>query len=110
MSAAFFAMSFPVAVVAGERDDPDVGVADERVPDRDAVAGHDVEHAGREDLGLGDSSAKRSSVSGVQLGRLDHDELPAASAGPIFQAAMTAGSSTARSVRRRRSARAGGCW
>ena len=36
--------------VAGDRDHPDRRVLDEPLPDRDAVAGHDLQHARRDDL------------------------------------------------------------
>ena len=57
--------------VAGERHHRDVGVRHERVAGGLALAGHDVEHAGREDVGgdLGESQrAERR-----ELRRLEHD-------------------------------------
>jgi hypothetical protein len=56
-----------------------------------AVAGDHVEHARREDLGLRAQLGHRSSVSGVHSDGLMTTQLPAASAGPSFQAAMYSG-------------------
>ncbi len=50
VSAAFFAISFPVAVSPGERDEADRRVAHEAVARRHAVPGHDLEHPLRQDL------------------------------------------------------------
>ncbi len=52
--------------VAGDRDHPDLRMADERVADRGAGAGDDVEDAGRQDVG----------------GDLGEDERPSAASGP----------------------------
>ena len=53
------------------------------------VAAHDVEHAGRQDLG--GSSPSRTVEAGVVSDGLSTNVLPAASAGPIFQTAIIIG-------------------
>ena len=50
VSAAFFAISFPVAVSPVSETRRDRRVADERVADGNAVPGHDLQHAGRQHL------------------------------------------------------------
>ncbi len=77
---------------AGEGDLVDAGMVDERGAGR-AVAGDDVDHAGRQ-VGLPEISASSSAVSGVVSAGLRTTVLPAASAGAIFHAASAAGSST----------------
>ena len=76
--------------VAGERDQPDVRVADDPGADGLAVAGDDVQDAGREDRPRR-SCAKRSVVSGVCSDGFRTVTLPAASAGANFQIAIISG-------------------
>ena len=59
--------------VAGERDHPDRRMLDEPLPDRDAVAGHDLQHAGRDDLlrELGEAEERERRL----LGRLEDLEV-----------------------------------
>ena len=90
MSAALRAIVLARRDVAGERDEPHVRVPDEAVPDRDAVTGDHVEHAGRQHV-LRRARAKRSVESGVCSAGLSTWTFPAASAGPIFQIAIISG-------------------
>ena len=76
VSAAFFAISLPVELSPVSETMPDVLVLDDRVAGGDAVARHDVEHAGREDLGLGDQLREPEQRERRVLGRLDHDGVP----------------------------------
>ena len=69
MSAAFRAISLPVAMSPVSETSEIVGMAYERVADRHAVAGHDLEHARREDLLRELDEAQRGQRR--LLGRLD---------------------------------------
>ena len=58
---------------AGQRDHVDLGVGDERLPGRVAVAGDHVEHAGGEDLGAELGQLQRRQRR--RLGRLEDDRV-----------------------------------
>ncbi len=92
--------------VAGDRDHPDLRMADQRVADVGARAGQDVDHARRQDVGedLGERQCgQRGAGRGLQHdGVAGRERRARASTSPC-----RAGSSTARSTRRRRSGRAG---
>ena len=92
--------------VAGQRHHGDARVARRcAAPTGSPSPVIDVEHAGREDVGGAARRAASASAASCSDG-LSTTVLPAASAGPSFQARHhRAGSSTARSSRRRRAAR-----
>ena len=90
VSAACVAIHLPVLDRAGQRDHVDVGVGDQRLPGRVAVAGDHVEHALAGKISAA-NSASFSVVSGVVSAGLRTIVLPAASAGPIFQTAIISG-------------------
>ena len=106
VSAAFLAISRRSSSLR-ERDDPRPCSSRSRRR-REAVPRHDVEDAGREDLGLGELREPEQRERRV-LGRLDHHGVSAASAGRASTRTCRAGSSRGRSGPRRRSARAEGC-
>ena len=92
--------------VAGDRDHPDLGVADELVADRRARARQDVDDAGRQVLGEDLGEAQRGQRRPDR--RLEDDRVAGRERRPELPAwPCRAGSSTARSRRRRRSGRAG---
>ena len=76
--------------VAGERDHADVLVLDERLADRHAVAGDDVQHARREHV-LRELRRSAAVVSGVCSAGFSTWTFPAASAGASFQIAIMSG-------------------
>ena len=94
--------------VAGQRHEADVGMLDDPGADRLAVAGDDVEDAGREDLlrQLGEAERRERRL----LGRLQHLDVARRERGrELPDRPSSAGSSRARSRRRCRAAR-GGSW
>ena len=80
----------PTRVRAGEADRVDVHVQRQRLAGLVAVARHDVEHARRQ-AGLDRQFGQAQRRQGLFSLGLSTTELPAASAGPSFQAAMIIG-------------------
>ena len=80
----------PGGGVAGERHEVDVVMRGDRRADLVAGAGDHVEDAGRQ-AGFERQPPSLSVVSGVAVAGLRTTELPAASAGPIFQIAIMNG-------------------
>ena len=89
VSAAFSAISFPVAVSPVTETSEIVRVRDERVADRDAVAGDDLQDAGRDHLlrELDEAQHRQRRL----LGGLDDLDVAGGERRPIFQTAMKSG-------------------
>ena len=87
-----WAISLPVSTSPVSDTMPTSGCRTMRVAGRHAVAGDHVEHAGREHLGLGDQLGQPEQRSAASISDgLMTTQLPAARAGPSFQAAMYSG-------------------
>ena len=76
--------------VAGQGDEPDVGMRDEALADGDTVTGDDAQDACRKDVGR-ELPANRSSDSGVCSDGFKTCVFPAARAGASFQTAIISG-------------------